>query len=135
MSDTLRNELANLSRQALSRRRLVQTTVAAGAVATLPASVLTARAQEPLTIAFSVPGLNFPFFVHMMNLAQAHADELGVEMIQLDGQENGAPSSSKQSADLEAVVAQGVDGIVISPNDVAALAPRSRRPSTPGCRW
>jgi inositol transport system substrate-binding protein len=124
MSDKLRSEFESVVRQALTRRRLVQGAVAAGAVATLPFSLRGAGAQdEPLTIAFSVPGLNFPFFVHMMNLAQAHADELGIEMIQLDGQENGAPSSSKQSADIEAVVAQGVDGIVISPNDVAALAP------------
>lgn len=124
MSDKLRSELANLGLRGISRRRLVQGTVAAGAVAALPAGVRGVAAQdEPLTIAFSVPGLNFPFFVHMMNLAQAHADELGIDLIQLDGQDQGAPSSSKQSADLEAVVAQGVDGIVISPNDVAALAP------------
>jgi ABC-type sugar transport system substrate-binding protein len=123
MSDKLRNDLAMLGRQGLSRRRLVQGAVAAGAAAALPGSLRMAGAQEKLKIAFSVPGLNFPFFVHMMNLAQAHADELGIEMIQLDGQENGAPSSSKQSADLEAVVAQGVNGIVISPNDASALAP------------
>lgn len=128
MSDKLRSELKNLAGSGLSRRRLVQGAVAAGTVAVLPGGFRSVAAQdEPLRIAFSVPGLNFPFFVHMMNLAQAHCDELGIEMIQLDGQENGAPSSTKQSADLEAVVAQGVDGIVISPNDAAALAPTIQR--------
>jgi ABC-type sugar transport system substrate-binding protein len=120
-----KSELAipSLALSGLSRRRLLHGALAAGTVAALPVGLRSAGAQEPLTIAFSVPGLNFPFFVHMMNLAQAHADELGIQMIQLDGQEQGAPSSTKQSADIEAVVAQGVDGIVISPNDVAALAP------------
>lgn len=123
MTETFRNDIVTLAGQSLSRRTLVQGAAAAGALVVLPGSLRTAGAQETMTIAFSVPGLNFPFFVHMMNLAQAHADELGIEMIQLDGQENGAPSSSKQSADIEAVIAQGVSGIVISPNDVAALAP------------
>ncbi len=113
----------NVVNASLSRRRLVQVAAAAGVFATLPASARIAGAQEPVKIAFSVPGLNFPFFVHMMNLAQQHCDALGVEMVQLDGQEQGAPSSTKQSADLEAALAQGVQGIVISPNDGAALAP------------
>ncbi|MCO5223667.1 MAG: substrate-binding domain-containing protein, partial [Thermomicrobiales bacterium] len=55
---------------------------------------------------------------------EEHAAELGgIEFIPLDGQQSGAPSSTKQTADLEAVTAQGVNGVVISPNDAAALAP------------
>ena len=124
MSDRITSDLVDLIQKGISRRRLVQGAAAAGVIAVIPASGRMVAAQdEPLRIAFSVPGLNFPFFVHMMNLAQAHCDEIGVEMVQLDGQEQGAPSSTKQSADLEAVVAEGIDGIVISPNDVAALAP------------
>jgi len=108
----------------LSRRRLVQTAAAVAAVAAMPATARVAGAQETIKIAFSVPGLNFPFFVHMMNLAKAHADELGgIEFIQLDGQDQGKPSSTKQSADLEAAVAQGIKGLVISPNDAAAVGP------------
>jgi len=79
-----------------------------------------AQADKPLRIAFSVPGLNFPFFVHMMNLAEQQAQALGnIEFIPLDGQ-NSAP---KQTADMEAMVTQGVDGIVISPIDVNAMVP------------
>ncbi len=112
----------------MNRRTLIKGAAAAGVVAgaagmALP-SVRPAGAQDNLKIAFSVPGLNFPFFVHMMNLAEEHAAELGgIEFIPLDGQQNGTPSSTKQTADLEAVTAQGIDGLVISPNDVAALAP------------
>lgn len=113
----------------MNRRTMLKGAAAAGALAgaagmALPSIRPAAAQDEPLKIAFSVPGLNFPFFVHMMNLAQQHADEIGgIEFIPLDGQQNGAPSSTKQTADLEAMIAQGIDGLVISPNDVAALAP------------
>jgi ABC-type sugar transport system substrate-binding protein len=112
----------------MNRRTVLKGAAAAGVVAgaagmALP-SVRPAGAQENLKIAFSVPGLNFPFFVHMMNLAEQHCKDLGgIDFIPLDGQQNGAPSSTKQTADLEAATAQGIDGLVISPNDVAALAP------------
>lgn len=114
--------------KSMNRRTMIKGAMAAGAVVgaagmALP-SVRPAAAQDNLQIAFSVPGLNFPFFVHMMNLAEQHAAELGgIDFIPLDGQQNGAPSSTKQTADLEAMIAQGIDGLVISPNDVAALAP------------
>lgn len=114
--------------KSLNRRTLFKGAAAAGVVAgaglAMP-SMRAVRAQdEPLKIAFSVPGLNFPFFVHMMNLAEQHAAEIGgIEFIPLDGQQGGAPSSTKQTADLEAATAQGIDGLVISPNDAAALAP------------
>jgi ABC-type sugar transport system substrate-binding protein len=78
-----------------------------------------ARQDDQLQIAFSVPGLNFPFFVHMMNIARDKAEELDVTLIELDGQDN----SATQSAGIETMIAQGVDGIVISPKDVEALAP------------
>jgi len=75
--------------------------------------------DKPLTIAASVPGLNFPFFVHMMGRLVAEADSIGnITVIQLDGQN----SASKQASDVEAAVTQGVDAIVISPADVQALA-------------
>lgn len=106
-------------------RRVVLKGAAAASVAGLVSGMPhLAGAQEPLRIAFSVPGLNFPFFVHMMNLAEQHAASLGnIEFISLDGQEGGQPSSTKQTADLEAMIVQGIDGLVISPNDAAALAP------------
>ena len=77
-----------------------------------------ARAQD-LTVMTSVPSLGFPFFVHMMKALQAEAKALGVKTVESDGQ-NSAP---KQTADVEAAVVQGVNGIVISPLDVNAMAP------------
>jgi len=77
-----------------------------------------------MRLAFSVPSLGFPFFVHMMDLARQHVEQNypDVEFIELDGQEGGNPSSTKQTNDIEAIIAQGVQALVISPNDVAALA-------------
>jgi ribose transport system substrate-binding protein/inositol transport system substrate-binding protein len=67
----------------------------------------------------SVPGLTFPFFVHMMNAFKAEAQKQGFSAVESDGQ----VSSPKQTADIEAAITQGVKGIVISPNEVDAMAP------------
>jgi ribose transport system substrate-binding protein/inositol transport system substrate-binding protein len=75
--------------------------------------------QDKLVILGSVPGLKFPFFVHMMNQIKAEGEKLGVEVIVGDGQ----VSSTKQTSDVEAAISRGVNGIVISPNEVDAMAP------------
>ena len=77
-------------------------------------------AEKHLTILMSVPGLTFPFFVHCVNQGKAEAAKLGdIDLLVSDGQ----VSSPKQTADVEAAITKGVNGIVISPNDVDALAP------------
>jgi inositol transport system substrate-binding protein len=77
-------------------------------------------AGKHLTILMSVPDMAFPFFVHMMDAVKAEATKLGdIDIVESDGQR----SSPKQTADVEAAITKGVDGIVISPNEVDALAP------------
>lgn len=96
------------------RRTLLATAVLSGFAAR------PALAQKALTISTSLPSLSFPFFVHMQNELKAEANKLGgISLIATDGQ-NSAP---KQTADLEAAVTKGVNAIVVSPLDVAALAP------------
>ncbi len=86
----------------------------------LTASGPTQAADKDLTILMSVPGLTFPFFVHCVEQGKKEAAKLGnIELIISDGQ----VSSPKQTADVEAAITKKVDGIVISPNDVDALAP------------
>ncbi|MCL2428906.1 MAG: substrate-binding domain-containing protein [Alphaproteobacteria bacterium] len=80
---------------------------------------VTAAPAKDLTILTSVPGLNFPFFVHMMKAMKAEVAAQGATPLESDGQNN-AP---KQTADIEAGLTKGVDGVVISPIDVNAMAP------------
>ena len=96
------------------RRTLLATAILSGFAAR------PALAQKKLTVATSLPSLSFPFFVHMQNELRAEAGKLGgITLIDTDGQ-NSAP---KQTADLEAAVTKAVSAIVVSPLDVAALAP------------
>jgi inositol transport system substrate-binding protein len=77
-------------------------------------------AEKHLTVLMAVPDLAFPFFVHMVDVAKDEANKLGdIDLIIADGQR----SSPKETADVEAAITKGVNGIVISPNDVDALAP------------
>jgi inositol transport system substrate-binding protein len=96
----------------LSRRVLLAAVVALS----LPVTVASAK---DLTILTSVPGLNFPFFVHMMRAMKTEVTAQGAAPLESDGQNN-AP---KQTADIEAGLTKGVDGVVISPIDVNAMAP------------
>lgn len=78
-----------------------------------------AHAQD-LTIASSMPALEFPFFVHMQSaLADAAAATGGITLIETDGQNQ----TTKQTLDVEAAIIQGVDGIIISPIDAVAMGP------------
>jgi len=97
----------------LNRRLLL-----GSAAALIIASSSTAALAADKILA-SVPGLSFPFFVHMMNAFKAEIQKQGYEAIESDGQ----VSSPKQTADIEAAITQGVKGIVISPNEVDAMAP------------
>jgi inositol transport system substrate-binding protein len=86
---------------------------------TLALPLMSSVALAADKILASVPGLSFPFFVHMMNAFKAEIQAQGYEAIESDGQ----VSSPKQTADIEAAITQGINGIIISPNDVDAMAP------------
>ncbi|MFZ4656267.1 MAG: substrate-binding domain-containing protein [Caldilineaceae bacterium] len=88
----------------------------AGVEAAAPAPAA-AASGDPLQIAFSIPGLNFPFFVHMAKQVQDEGAKLGVEIIVLDGQDN----TEKQAADLESVIVNEYDGLIVSPRTTEGL--------------
>ena len=99
-------------------KRLVTGLLAPAAVALALAG--SGAVAKDLTIATSLPSLGFPFFVHMQKELKAEAEALGgIEVLEMDGQ-NKTP---KQTADVEAAIVRGVDGIVISPLDAVAMAP------------
>ena len=97
-------------------QKFTRRTIVASALAL---SLMSSTAFAADKILASVPGLSFPFFVHMMNAFKAEIVKQGYEVIESDGQ----VSSPKQTADIEAAITQGVKGIVISPNEVDAMAP------------
>src|SRR5438445_96625 len=76
-------------------------------------------AAGPIKIGMTVPGLKFPFFVIMKNDAEKAAAKLGATIVFADAQND----SSKQAADVENFVAQGVQAILISPMTVDSLVP------------
>lgn len=78
-----------------------------------------AGAQQQLTIAYSVPGLGFPFFAVMLDGAAAAAAERGnLTILPLDGQDRDAT----QLAGCENALALGINGLVISPRTVDGQA-------------
>jgi inositol transport system substrate-binding protein len=99
----------------LSKIRLVAIlSLAFGALSTAQA------AEKHLTILVAMPDLAFPFFVHMVDQTKDEAKKIGdIDLIVGDGQR----SSPKETADIEAAITKGVNGILVSPNDVDALAP------------
>ena len=101
----------------LTRRHLLAAASAAMFAAAGSSPVLAADEVEVLA---SMPNMAFPFFVHMQKAVKAEADKLGgITIVDSDGQ----GSSPKQTADVEAAVVKGVKGIIISPNEVDAMAP------------
>ncbi len=84
------------------------------------------RAEAPtdeIRIGMTVPGLQFPFFVTMREDAEAAAAELGATIVFADALNDEA----KQAADVENFIAQGLDGILISPMTTDALVPTIER--------
>ena len=72
-----------------------------------------------IQIVASLHDMTEPFFVAVKRELDAEAGRLGVGMSVEDGQSN----SAKQTADVEAAITGGAQGIILAPNDVNALAP------------
>lgn len=85
----------------------------------LPASLATAQ-DDGYTIGLSLSTLNNPFFVTLRDGAQAAADALGtVELVVVDSQDDPAT----ESANMDDLIAQGVDAILVNPTDADAIVP------------
>ena len=100
------------------KRRLILLAGLAGLALSCAAPV--GAAEKQLTILATMPDMAFPFFTHMMAQVKSEAAKIGgVDIIEADGQR----SSPKQTADIEAAITKGVDGMFLDPNEVDALAP------------
>ena len=78
----------------------------------------TASADD-MRVMSSMPSFQFPFFVHMQASVNDEAKSIGgITVIEADGR----GESPKQVSDVENAIVQGLDGLIISPNDVNALS-------------
>ena len=82
-----------------------------------PAAIFAQGKNERVVVI--VPNLAFPFFAFMKTQAEDEGKKLGVQITVEDGQ----GKSPTQSSEVRTAVTQGVDGIVLIPNDVNALTP------------
>jgi inositol transport system substrate-binding protein len=74
--------------------------------------------DRPLIVA-SLHNLSEPFFIAVRRELESEATRLNVDISVVDGQSN----SAKQTADVEAAIASGANGIILAPTNVNALAP------------
>jgi inositol transport system substrate-binding protein len=72
-----------------------------------------------IQVVASLHDMTEPFFVAVKRELDAEAGRLGVSIAVEDGQSN----SAKQTADIEAAITGGAQGIILAPNDVNALTP------------
>ena len=100
------------------KKRIIALTASLAVAASFAAAPVGAQDQD-LTIAESLVGFEFPFFVHMDKEIRAEAEALGIDLIVTDGEND----VSKQSEDVLAAVTQQADGLLISPKDSVAMAP------------
>ncbi len=82
-------------------------------------TVVQGQDEGPFTIGLSISTLNNPFFVTLRDGAQAAADAAGVELVVLDSQDDPAT----EAANMEDLIAQGVDAILVNPTDSDAIVP------------
>jgi ribose transport system substrate-binding protein len=91
--------------------------LALAAAASLAA--LSAAQAADCKIGISMKALDAPYFAAQAISAKKHAEELGCEVISADAQND----LNKQVADVEDMVAQGINALIINPRDSKGLVP------------
>ncbi|MBO9474003.1 substrate-binding domain-containing protein [Shimia sp. R10_1] len=89
------------------------------AVAATMSIASTSALAEELRFMTTLPTAREPFFVYMQQALNAAGEEHEITIIEADGEGD----SNVQSAHIERAITLEVDGIIISPIDVNALAP------------
>jgi inositol transport system substrate-binding protein len=113
-----------MARRSESKDTALMTTIAKivllAGVATIAAAGCSGKPPgNSIQIVASLHDMTEPFFVAVKRELDAEAGRLGVTIAVEDGQSN----SAKQTADIEAAITGGAQGVILAPNDVNALAP------------
>ncbi len=78
-----------------------------------------AESTQKIVIGASMLGMQSEYIVNLADQMQKKADELGVELIIVDGEK----SALKQIEQVESFIAQKVDAIILNPCEVEACSP------------
>lgn len=81
----------------------------------------TSAASDDIKIGLITKTETNPFYIAMRDAAQEQATELGVDLQVFSGKENN--DNDSQVTAIENLIAQGVQGILITPADSAAIVP------------
>jgi ribose transport system substrate-binding protein len=84
-----------------------------------PTGAVVTKSPEDITIGFSVWTMEFTFFQNIEKGVRDACEELGFEYVMIDQ----TSDATKMVQDMNALVGQGVDGIVITPVDPGAIGP------------
>jgi len=101
-------------------KKFFQMSVLSGACLSL-AFASVAQAQDKIEIGLITKSNIDPFFAKMKEGAEAKARELGVELRSFAGRYDG--DNETQVSAIETLMAAGVKGIMIAPNDTKAIVP------------
>ncbi|MGM8212711.1 substrate-binding domain-containing protein [Virgibacillus sp. W0430] len=75
--------------------------------------------KEKITIGFSQPTLESPFYISLVEGAQEKAVELGVTLEVIDAQND----IEKQNSDIQSLITKGIDVLLLNPTNPSAVAP------------
>ncbi|WP_376703066.1 substrate-binding domain-containing protein [Mesorhizobium sp. ISC25] len=109
--------IADVSAGRISRRDFIAQTMALGATsATLGLGLSTKANAADITVGFSFPSFEHFRWAHDRAYFQARADELGMKYIVQGAEED----VSKQDAQVDAMLAQGIQALIIIPVNIDA---------------
>lgn len=75
--------------------------------------------EKKIKLGITLYSLKNEFTVRIANAAEAMAEELGAELVVYDGDYD----PSTQISQVETMISEGVDGIILNPQDIEACAP------------
>src|SRR6201987_4983055 len=92
-------------------------------LAALTLSIQPALAEKQLRIGIAMKTLNAPYFAAQGKAAEEESKKLGATVITADSQND----MMKQIADVEDMLAKGIDGLILNPKDAKGLVPVTKQ--------
>lgn len=78
-----------------------------------------ASSEEEITIGFSQPTLESPFYIELADAAEKKAEELGIEINVVDAEDD----VEKQNSDIDTLITNQVDVLLLNPTNPSGASP------------